>query len=236
MKEDSSDIDVEEMAIITCKFKKFFKKTKENSKRKNFSKLKNSNRDQFSGCFKCGKLDQIVKNFPLLKEEQEVKQSRKQGRRQARNSSSRRFSRAMLADWRDSTEEDEGTEEEDVAVALMVRSDSDSDDEPLDNLAQLNDKVRGLNKAKLEELLFTLMDECDAINSENSMLKDACSELKKDIRELEHENKILKSEKIKIDMSNLVLHEDLKKFKETLSRKEEALLLTLLSWKMNPLN
>jgi len=104
----------------------------------------------------------------------------------------------------------------------MARSDSDLYDEPLDSLAQLKDKVRGLNKAKLEELLFTLMDECDAINFENCMLKDACSELKRDIRELEYENKILKSEKIETDMANLVLHEDLKKFKETLSLKEEA--------------
>jgi len=104
----------------------------------------------------------------------------------------------------------------------MARSDSDSDDEPLDSLAQLKDKVRGINKAKLEELLFTLMDECDAINSENCMLKDACSKLKRDIRELEHENKILKSEKIAIDMKNIVLHEDLNKSKETLSMKEEA--------------
>jgi len=83
----------------------------------------------------------------------------------------------MLAAWRDSTEEDKGTEEEDAAIALMARSDSDSDEEPFDNLAQLKDKVRGLNKAKLKELLFTLMHECDAINSENCMLKDACSEL-----------------------------------------------------------
>jgi len=128
----------------------------------------------------------------------------------------------MLAAWGDSTEEDEGIEEEDAAIALMAKSDSDSDDEPLDSLAQLKDKLRGLSKAKLEELLFTLMDECDAINSENCMLNHACSELKKDIRELEHENQILKSEKAKIDMSNLVLHEDLKKFKETLSLKEEA--------------
>jgi len=45
--------------------------------------------------------------------------------------------------------------------------------------AMLKDKVHGLDKAKLEELLFTLMDECNAINSENCMLKDACSELKK---------------------------------------------------------
>ena len=85
----------------------------------------------------------------------------------------------MLAAWGDSTEEDEGTEEESAAVALMARSDFDSDDEPLDSLAQLKDKVRGLNKAKLKKLLFTLMDECDAINSENCILKDACSRIKK---------------------------------------------------------
>jgi len=128
----------------------------------------------------------------------------------------------MLAAWGDSIEKDEGIKKEDAAVALTARSDFDSDDKPLDSLAQLKDKVRGLNKVKLEELLFTLIDECDAINSESCMLKDTCSELKKEIRELELENKILKSEKTEIDMTNLVLHEDLKKFKETLSLKEEA--------------
>ena len=61
----------------------------------------------------------------------------------------------------------------------MARSETESDDDSLDSLAQLKDKVRGLNKAKLEKLLFTVMDECDAINSENCMLKDACSELKR---------------------------------------------------------
>jgi len=94
MEEDSSDLDVKEMTMITRKFKNFLKKAKENSKKKNFSKLKNSDREQFSGCFKCGELDHIVKHCPLLKEEQEAEQSRKQGRKQARNSSGRRFSRA----------------------------------------------------------------------------------------------------------------------------------------------
>jgi len=156
----------------------------------------------------------------LLKEEQEVEQSRKEGRKQAGKSSARRFSRAVLAAWGDSTEEDEGTEEEDVAVAPMAKSNSNSDDEPLNSLAKLKDKVRGLKKANLEELLFTLMDECNANNSENCILKDACYELKRDIRELEYENKILKSETIEADMANLILHEDLKKFKETFSLKE----------------
>ena len=61
--------DEEEMAMITRKFKKFFKKAKENSKRKNLNKSRNSNREEFTGCFKCGKMDHIVKNCPQLKEE-----------------------------------------------------------------------------------------------------------------------------------------------------------------------
>jgi len=68
LEEDGSDFDKEEMAMITHKFKK----AKENSKRKNFSKPKNNDREQFTGCFKCVKQDHIVKNSPLLKEEQET--------------------------------------------------------------------------------------------------------------------------------------------------------------------
>jgi len=81
MQEDSSDFDDDDMAMITRKFKKFFKKTKENARKKNFSKLKNTDREQFSGCFRCGKLDHIVKNCPLLKDEQDQKQPQKQGRK-----------------------------------------------------------------------------------------------------------------------------------------------------------
>jgi len=128
----------------------------------------------------------------------------------------------MLTPWGDSTEDDEASKKEAVVVALMVRSESDSNDEPLESLAQLKEKVHVFNKPQLKGLLFTLMDECDATNSENCMLKDACSKLKRNVRELEHENKILKSEKIETDMMNLVLHDDLNKFKETLSLKEEA--------------
>jgi len=40
----------------------------------------------------------------------------------------------MLAAWRDTTEDDEASKEEAV-VALMAKSESDSNDEPLDTLA-----------------------------------------------------------------------------------------------------
>ena len=74
LEEDDSNLDEEEMAMFTRKFKNFIKKAKENTKKKNFSKSKNSDREQFFGCFKCGKHDHIVKNCPLLKEEQEQEQ------------------------------------------------------------------------------------------------------------------------------------------------------------------
>jgi len=103
----------------------------------------------------------------------------------------------------------------------MVRSESDSDDEPLDSLAQLKEKVRSLNKAKLKELLFILMDECDSVTTENCMLKNVCSNLKKDVRKLKHANESLKCEKLNMDEKTLILYEDLGKLKETLSLREE---------------
>jgi len=81
MEEDSSELDEEDMAIITRKFKKFFKKTKEGTRKKHPDKFKSTDREQFSGCFKCGKMDHIVKNCPQLKEEQEAEPPKKQGRK-----------------------------------------------------------------------------------------------------------------------------------------------------------
>jgi len=133
----------------------------------------------------------------------------------------------MLAAWGDSTDEEEGSREEEEAVALMVRSEIDSDEESSDSLIRLKNKVSSLNKTKLKEFLFTLMDECDALHSENCDLRDECDELKRDIKELEHENKILKDEKIKLDMNNLVLHEDLERVKETFRPKEESFVTNL---------
>jgi len=78
----------------------------------------------------------------------------------------------------------------------MARSETDSDEESSDSLIRLKNKVSGLNKNKLKEFLFTLMDECDALHSENCELRDECADLKREIKELEQESKILKDEKL----------------------------------------
>jgi len=73
------------------------------------------------------------------------------------------------------------------------------------------------------------MDECDAINAENCMLKDFCSELKKNVRmhiknrqKLEHANEILKCDKLKVDEKTLALCEDLDMPKVTPNMREKV--------------
>jgi len=68
MEEDSFELDEEDMAMLTRKFKKFFKKTKARTRQKQPSRSKNTDRDQFTGCFNCGKMDHIIKNCLKLKE------------------------------------------------------------------------------------------------------------------------------------------------------------------------
>ena len=64
---DDSDLNDEVMAVITRTFKKFVKKATENFKKGSTSKTRSSDRDQTSGCFRCGKLDHIVEYCPMQK-------------------------------------------------------------------------------------------------------------------------------------------------------------------------
>jgi len=60
---------------------------------------------------------------------------------QSQNSSIRHFSKAMMTSWGDTTEEDETSREEEATVALMAKSESYLDNEPVDSLSQLMEKV-----------------------------------------------------------------------------------------------
>ena len=134
-----------------------------------------------------------------------------------------------MAAWGETSEEENDSQEEEAALALMARSESELDFEPIKSLSQLKDKRRGLSKAKVQKLLLTLMDECDAINAENCMLKDVCSKLKRDVRmlerkkqELERVNEILKCEKFKADEKTLVLCKDLDMLKDVMNTREKV--------------
>ena len=110
----------------------------------------------------------------------------------------------MVTAWGEISEEEDSSQDEAAALALMVRSESEADLESDESMSQFKEKLRGFNKAKILKLLFSLMDECEAISTENCMLKATCSKLKRDVRmlektiqELEQANEILMSEQNK---------------------------------------
>lgn len=110
---DYSDLDEEEMAMITLKLKKFFKNARGNLKGK-YQQTKEQ--------WWCGKHDHIMKNCPVQKEEHGPEHFQNCGKRLQRSSSVKRFSKAMTATWGETSEELGFQEEEEVAVALMAKS------------------------------------------------------------------------------------------------------------------
>ena len=78
------------------------------------------------------------------------------------------------------------------------------------------------------KLLFAIMNECETIAAENCMLKNVCSELKKDVRmlernklQLEHVNEVLKCEKLKAEEEALALCKDLDTLKDFMNTREK---------------
>ena len=69
-------------------------------------------------------------------------------------------------------------------------------------------------------MLFNLKDEYDSVNTENCMLKNVYSDLKKDVRK--HANEILKCEKLQVDEKTLGLCEDPDKFNDCLLYTSDA--------------
>ena len=132
----------------------------------------------------------------------------------------------MVATWGETSEEEDSCQDEAKALVLMVRSESEADSESNETISQFKEKVSGFSKRKILKLLFSLMDECEVISTENYMLKDTYSKLKRDIRrpekaikKLEEANEILTSEK---DEKAFALSKDLDTLKE-LERVNEIL-------------
>jgi len=103
------------------------------------------------------------------------------------------------------------------------------DSNSIESLSQLKEEIRNLSKRKLEKLAFTLMEECEIVNSENCMLKNTCSGLEKDAKRLErkkqelgHMNEVLTCEKLKIDKKVLVLCNELDTLKDLMNKREEV--------------
>ncbi|MCD7465493.1 hypothetical protein HAX54_001422 [Datura stramonium] len=109
------------MMMFVRRFKKFFRK--ENSgKGESCNKSKSSKKGKFQGCFKCGKMDQLIKDCPLLKEDQRKNLKKQQ------QLALKAFKKAMKATWGETYDEElEGEDGENDNMTLMARSDTNSD-------------------------------------------------------------------------------------------------------------
>ncbi|XP_070002488.1 uncharacterized protein [Nicotiana sylvestris] len=62
---EGSDLEDDEMFMITREFKKYLMRGKGSSRGTTFNKLRASEKQTNKGCYKCGKTDHMIKNCPL---------------------------------------------------------------------------------------------------------------------------------------------------------------------------
>ncbi|MCD7460085.1 hypothetical protein HAX54_042818 [Datura stramonium] len=108
------------MPMFVRRFKKFFRKEK-SEKRESRNKNKSSEEGQFQGCFKCGKMDHMIKDCPLLKEEQRRNLKKQQ------ELTSKAFKKVMKTTWAETSYEESEGEDGESNLALMAKSDTDLD-------------------------------------------------------------------------------------------------------------
>ncbi|MCD9644858.1 hypothetical protein HAX54_033371 [Datura stramonium] len=114
-----------------------FKGSKSSSeKRESHNKGKSYEKGQFQGYFKCSKMDHLIKDCPLLKEEQ-----RKNSKRQ-QQLASKAFKKAMKATWGEtSDEESEGEDGENDNLTLMAKSGTDSDNDSTESFRSSSNPI-----------------------------------------------------------------------------------------------
>jgi len=69
LESESSDLDDEEIAMVAHRVTNLLKKVGWQLKKGSSSKVRNSDCDKPSECFRCGKHDHVVKNCPLQNED-----------------------------------------------------------------------------------------------------------------------------------------------------------------------
>jgi len=172
LEEEDSDLDDEDFAFMARKFKKFVK-VFDGKFKKGSTSNKGRGKDQKAGCFRCGRHDHMVRNCPLPREEQAGEQARKDVPRFPQANHPKRFVKAMMAAWGDSSdEEEENKDEEELALMAHSEDESSSEEEGIESLAELKEQVCDFNHKKLKKIMFLLFDEFEKVVGKNKVLKN----------------------------------------------------------------
>ncbi|XP_070029695.1 uncharacterized protein [Nicotiana sylvestris] len=209
---EGSDLEDDEMAMITKDFMKYLRRGKGSSRSESYRKSKALEKQTNDGCYKCGKTDHHIKNCSLWeikwKKERAERRNKKKEQVQPKKGNNKGSTKAMVADWRESSDEISDDDDDENEQALMAIGESDI------SVIHLKDKIKLLSKERLSKLLVELIDESEDVNNEKEHLYKECVIFKAKCNNLElrvSENTVLKNQVHTLDSTILELrYENLK--------------------------
>lgn len=119
---DESDIDDDDLALISRNFKKLFKRGLNSTKKSPPLKEKNPERSQNGGCFKCGKTHHQIKDCPMWELEWKKEKAEKERKELLNKKKNKEKEQAMYAAWGTGSS-DMYEDVEDLALMAIEESD-----------------------------------------------------------------------------------------------------------------
>ncbi|XP_070007901.1 uncharacterized protein [Nicotiana sylvestris] len=124
---EGSDLEDDEMDMITRYFKKYLMRGKGSSRGTTFNKSRAPKKQTNEGCYKCGKTDNMIKNFPQWeiewkKERAERRNKKKEQVQPKRNKGS---TKAMVAAWGEISDKDSEDETEEEQALMDIGESND---------------------------------------------------------------------------------------------------------------
>ncbi|XP_070013335.1 uncharacterized protein [Nicotiana sylvestris] len=111
---EGSNLEDNEMAIITRNFKKYLRREKSSSRSENYSKARAPEKQTNDGCYKCGKTDHMIKNYPLWeiewKKERAERRNRKKEQVHPKKGNNKGSTKAVVIAWGEISDDDDDNE------------------------------------------------------------------------------------------------------------------------------
>ncbi|XP_070017601.1 uncharacterized protein [Nicotiana sylvestris] len=208
---EGADLEEDEMSMITKDFKKYLMRGNGSSRGARYNKLRVSEKQTNRGFYKCSKTDHIIKNCPQREIEwkKEMTGQRNKKNEQVHPKKNEGSTKAMVAVWGESSDEDSEDEDGDEQALMAIGK---SDEESEESVIHLKDKIKFLSKKSLSELLLDFIDESKVINNEKEqlskecvILKAKCKNLKLRASESDSKNAELKNQVHELDTTVLEL-------------------------------
>ncbi|XP_070047449.1 uncharacterized protein [Nicotiana tomentosiformis] len=191
---ECSDLEDDEMTMITKDFKKYLRRGKGSSRSGSYSKSRALEKQTNDSCYKCGKTDHMIKNWPLWdiewKKERVERRNRKKEQVQPKKRNNKVSTKAMVAAWGESSDDDD----DDGEQALMSIGESDKEtevhalDETVLELRSENLKLKlGTGKKIVDHTQLTLETNVGKLEYELYKRDELVRILKEDLNKVKHD-------------------------------------------------